>query len=137
MKTTLPSFKGWVAEKLTSIVFLVVLVQLLPTIGLGQTVTTGKSYVNITRPNGGTFLPGDIIEVRATIAVTGGSNTSASTRLNFVRYNDTINLTQFAYIPNSLVMQTNDGRPQIPGLGFPAYTDGADADSAHINTVTG
>jgi hypothetical protein len=27
-----------------------------------QTVTTGRSYINITRPNGGTFLPGDIIE---------------------------------------------------------------------------
>src|ERR1051325_2245023 len=104
MKTTLPSFKGWVAKKLTLIVFLVVLVQLLPTIGLGQTVTTGKSYINVSRPNGGTFLPGDIIEVRATIAVTGGSN-SSTTRLNFVRYNDTINLTQFAYVPNSLVMQ--------------------------------
>lgn len=136
MKTTLPSFTGWVAEKLTLIVFLVALTQLLPTVGLGQTVTTGKSYVNITRPNGGTFLPGDIIEVRATIAVTGGSNTS-TTRLNFVRYNDTINFTQFAYIPNSLVMQTNDGRPQIPGATVPAFTDGPDTDSAHINTVTG
>jgi len=99
MKTTLPSFLGWVAEKLTLIVFLVVLVQFLPTIGLGQTVTTGKSYINISRPNGGTFLPGDIIEVRATIAVTGGSNVAAS-RLNFVRYNDTINLAKFAYVPN-------------------------------------
>jgi hypothetical protein len=136
MKTTLPSFLGWVAKKLTLVVFLVSLIQLLPAIGWGQTVTTGKSYINITRPTGGTFLPGDIIEVRATIAVTGGSNVAAS-RLNFVRYNDTINLAKFAYVPNSLVMQTNDGRPQIPGLGFPAYTDGADADSANINTVTG
>jgi hypothetical protein len=136
MKTTLPSLLVWVAKKFTLIVFLMALVQLLPISVWGQTVTTGKSYINISRPTGGTFLPGDIIEVRATIAVTGGSNTSTA-RLNFVRYNDTINLTQFSYVANSLVMQTNDGRPQVPGLGIPAYTDAADTDSAHINTVTG
>src|SRR5882672_9638382 len=103
MKTTLPSFLGWVAKKLTLIVFLVVLVQLTPTIGLGQTVTTGKSYINISRPTGGTFLPGDIIEVRATIAVVNGNDNNAlANRINWVRYNDTINLAKFAYVPNSL-----------------------------------
>lgn len=95
-----------------------------------QTVTTGKSFINLTRPNGGNFLPGDIIEVRATIAVTGGSNTSGS-RLNSVRYNDTINLAKFNYIPNSLRMISNEGRLQTQ------YTDGSDADSAHINLGTG
>ena len=94
------------------------------------TVTTGKSYINITRPNGGTFLPGDVIEIRATIAVSGGSNTAAN-RLNSVRYNDTINLSKCSYIPNSLRMISNEGRTQF------LYTDGADADSAHIDVPSG
>jgi len=94
------------------------------------TVTTGKSFINISRPNGGTFLPGDIIEVRATIAVTGGSSAAAN-RLNSVRYNDTINLAKFDYINNSLQMISNEGLLQY------AYSDAADADSAHIDKTTG
>lgn len=93
-----------------------------------QTVTTGKSFINVTRPNGGNFLPGDIIEVRATIAVTGGSSTN---RVNAVRYNDTINLSKFNYIPNTLRLISNEGRLQTQ------YTDGADTDGAHINTANG
>ncbi len=95
-----------------------------------QTVTTGKSYINITRPSGGTFLPGDVIEIRATIAVTGGSNTAGS-RLNSVRYNDTINTAKLTYVTGSLKMISNEGRLQY------AYSDAADADSANINTGTG
>ncbi|MGN6294630.1 MAG: T9SS type A sorting domain-containing protein [Chitinophagaceae bacterium] len=92
------------------------------------TVTTGKSFINISRPNGGTFLPGDIIEVRATIAVSGGSS---SNRLNSVRYNDTINLTKFEYISNSLQMISNEGLVQY------SYTDASDTDSANIDKMTG
>ena len=95
-----------------------------------QTVTTGRSYINITRPNGGTFLPGDIIEIRSTIAVTGGSNTSTA-RLNYVRFNDTINIAKLTYVPGSLKMISNEGRLQY------AYSDAADADSANINTTNG
>ncbi len=94
----------------------------------GQTVTTGKSFVNITRPNGGTFLPGDIIEVRATIAVTGGNSTN---RVNSIRYNDTINLAKLIYIPGSLEMISNEGRRQY------GYTDAADPDSANIDIASG
>lgn len=94
------------------------------------TVTTGKSFINITRPNGGTFLPGDIIEVRATISIQGGGSATGS-RLNSLRYNDTINLAKFDYIDNSLVMLSNEGRVQY------TYTDDADDDSAHINKTTG
>lgn len=93
-----------------------------------QTVTTGKSYINITRPNGGTFLPGDILEVRATIAVTGGSS---SNRINAIRYNDTINLAHFTYITNSLQMLSNEGRLQRQ------YSDAANTDSAHIDLASG
>jgi hypothetical protein len=96
-----------------------------------QTVTTGKSYINITRPNGGTFLPGDIIEVRATIAVSGGNNDNSSNRINSIRYNDTINLAKFTYIAGSLQMLSNEGRFQHQ------YSDAADTDSANINTTNG
>ena len=95
-----------------------------------QTVTTGKSYINISRPNGGTFLPGDTIEVRATIAVRGGSNVAAS-RVNFIRYNDTINLAKLIYIPGTLRLLSNEGRLQRQ------FTDAADTDSANINLLTG
>ena len=33
-----------------------------------QTVQFGKSYINTSKPNGGTFEAGDILEIRATIA---------------------------------------------------------------------
>lgn len=88
-----------------------------------QTVATGKSFVNITRPNGGTFLPGDIIEVRATIAVTGGSNSTGS-RVNSIRYNDTVNLAKFEYVTGSLRMLSNEGVQQN------LYTD-ADENGDH------
>jgi len=109
---------------------LVFLLLFLPALLPAQTVTTGKSYINITRPNGGTFLPGDIIEVRATIAVTGGSSASNS-RVNAIRYNDTINLAKFTYVANSLRMLSNEGRLQVQ------YTDANDADSANITTANG
>ncbi|MET0635825.1 MAG: T9SS type A sorting domain-containing protein [Chitinophagaceae bacterium] len=102
----------------------------LVSVAKGQTVTTGRSYINITRPNGGTFLPGDILEIRSTIAVTGGNSANAS-RLNSVRFNDTINIAKLSYVPGSLKMISNEGRLQY------AYTDNADVDSASINTGTG
>ena len=95
-----------------------------------QTVTTGKSYINVSRPNGGNFLPGDTIEIRATIAVTGGSN-SSTTRVNLTRYNDTINLTKFTYIPGSLQILSNEGHVQYQ------YTDASNDDQAHIDLATG
>ena len=94
------------------------------------TVATGKSYINITRPNGGTFLPGDTLEVRATIAVTGGSSSSTN-RVNYIRYVDTINLAKFEYIPQSLKMLSNEGRVQA------SYSDAANSDSAHIDYASG
>src|SRR3982751_2047457 len=97
--------------------FFLILLLFPPVFALSQTVTTGKSFINITRPNGGTFLPGDVIEVRATIAVSGGSSTN---RVSSIRYNDTINLAKFDYINSSLKMLSNEGRQQY------AYTDIAD-----------
>jgi hypothetical protein len=103
---------------------------LFSSLSLAQTVTTGKSYINISRPNGGTFLPGDTIEVRATIAVKGGSNVAAS-RVNSIRYNDTINIAKLTYLPGSLQMISNEGRTQTQ------FTDAADADSANIDLASG
>ncbi len=87
---------------------------------IGQTVTTGKSYINISRPSGGTFLPGDIIEMRATIAVSGGTVTQ-------LRYNDTIDLVHFDYVPGSLQLISNEGRLQKQ------FTDANNDDAATIN----
>ena len=109
MKTTLRVFFLSGLRKYYHLNYFLILALILPTFVDAQTVRTGKSYVNISRPNGGTFLPGDIIEVRATIAVTGGNSTN---RLNYVRYNDTINLAKFDYIPGTLRMLSNEGSIQ-------------------------
>jgi hypothetical protein len=94
------------------------------------TVTSGKSFINISRPNGGTFLPGDTLEIRATIAITGGSNSGAN-RINSIRYNDTINLAKLTYLPGSLQMISNEGHIQQ------TYSDLADTDSANIDLPSG
>lgn len=133
MKTPLPSFLLWRLRKSNPGFIFLIGFYLFSLPVAAQTVTTGKSFINITRPNGGTFLPGDIIEVRASIAVSGGSN-SSTTRLNYVRYNDTVNLAKFNYIAGSLAMISNEGRVQQ------AYQDGpssADSDSAHIDMASG
>jgi hypothetical protein len=76
-------------------------------------VQTGKSYINVTKnSSGGTFEPGDTLEIRAAIAV---GNFSAFS-ITQVRYNDTIN-TNFTYIPKTLKIITNEG------LTFRSYTD--------------
>ena len=128
MKTPLHCFLLLRIRKVYHAFFFLTLLTIIHSSVLAQTVTTGKSYINITRPNGGTFLPGDIIEVRATIAVTGGN---ATNRVNQIRYNDTINLAKLSYITGSLQMLSNEGRLQVQ------YTDGADADSANISLASG
>ncbi len=132
MKTALHSILFWAMCRRTRLLhcFLAFCILLAGNLFAQPVVKTGKSFINITRPNGGTFLPGDIIEVRATISIDGGSSTSGN-RLNNVRYNDTINLAKFDYIDNSLQMISNEGRLQIP------YSDAADADSGHIDKPSG
>jgi trimeric autotransporter adhesin len=126
MKTTLPEyFIRVVNRKFLSC--LPLMVTLLLSLTTTAQVTTGKSYANITRPNGGTFAPGDEIEVRATIAVSGGS--AGTPAITQVRYNDTINLNKFDYIAGSLKLISNEGRTQA------TYTDANGDDRAMINTV--
>ena len=88
-------------------------------------VQTGKSYINVSKNlTGGTFEPGDTLEIRASIAV--GSFSSFS--ITQVRYNDTIN-SNFTYIPGTLKILTNEG------LVFRSYSDAAGDDAAMFNNT--
>lgn len=88
-------------------------------------VQTGKSYINVSKNStGGTFEPGDTLEIRAAIAVGNFSSFSISQ----VRYNDTIN-SNFTYLPNSLKILTNEG------LVFRSYSDIANDDAAMFNNI--
>jgi uncharacterized repeat protein (TIGR01451 family) len=83
-----------------------------------QKIQTGKSYVNLTKGvSGGTIEVGDILEIRATIAV-GDFSTTTVTNL---RYTDTIPANT-TYIANSLQILTNEG------LLWKAFTDASDGD---------
>ena len=89
-------------------------------------VQTGKSYANITKgSNGGTFEPGDTLEIRSCIAV----GSFASFSITQVRYNDTIN-SNFTYLPGSLKIMTNEG------LSFRAFTDAASDDAGMYDATT-
>lgn len=66
-----------------------------------QSVQTGKSYINISKPAGGTIQNGDQLEIRAVIAVSGSS-------VYYARYNDTIPAGT-TYIANSIRFTTNEG----------------------------
>ena len=68
---------------------------------LAQSVQTGKSYINISKPTGGTIQNGDQLEIRAVIAVSGNS-------VYYARYNDTIP-SGTTYIANSIRFTTNEG----------------------------
>lgn len=85
-------------------------------------VLTGKSFINITRPGGGTIVPGDILEIRVSVNV-ANAGTNNIFRL---RYNDTLpsNLT---YVPASLKLLTNEGKQ------YAAYTDDPGDDAAMYN----
>ncbi len=88
-------------------------------------VQTGKSYINVSKNlSGGTFEPGDTLEIRAAIAV----GNFAAFSITQVRYNDTINA-NFTYLSSTLKIITNEG------LTFRAYTDIANDDAAMFNNV--
>lgn len=88
-------------------------------------VQTGKSYINVSKNlTGGTFEPGDTLEIRASIAV--GSFSSFS--ISQVRYNDTINA-NFTYLAGTLKILTNEG------LIFRSYSDAASDDAAMFNNT--
>jgi hypothetical protein len=88
-------------------------------------VQTGKSYINVSKNStGGTFEPGDTLEIRAAIAV----GNFAAFSITQVRYNDTINA-NFTYLTGTLKIITNEG------LTFRSYTDNPNDDAAMFNNV--
>lgn len=109
--------------RLITYLHILLLAALVDTQPLFAQVQTGKSYINVSKNiNGGTFEPGDTLEIRASIAV--GSFSAFS--ITQVRYNDTINA-NFTYLPNTLKILTNEG------LVFRSYTDLANDDAAMFN----
>lgn len=87
-------------------------------------VLTGKSYVNITKGvNGGTIEPGDILEIRATIAVGNWDGRSVSN----AHYVDTIPANT-TYIAGSLKTMTNEG------VTFRAFTDAGGDDPGYFTS---
>ncbi|WP_276480355.1 T9SS type A sorting domain-containing protein [Paraflavitalea pollutisoli] len=86
-------------------------------------VLAGKSYVNVNKGvNGGTIEPGDILEIRATIAVGNFDGRSISN----THYVDTIPANT-TYIPGSLKTMTNEG------ITFRAFSDGSGDDQAYFD----
>jgi hypothetical protein len=85
-------------------------------------VLVGKSFVNISRPGGGTVVPGDELEIRMSVFVYSGT----TDYIFRTRYNDTIpaNLT---YVSGSLRILTNEGKI------YKSYTDAASDDQAMYN----
>ncbi|MGF2412669.1 T9SS type A sorting domain-containing protein [Ferruginibacter sp.] len=105
--------------------FILLFLILIPDRSLLAQVQTGKSYINVSKNvTGGTFEPGDTLEIRAAIAV----GNFAAFSITQVRYNDTINA-NFTYLPGSLKIITNEG------LTFRNYTDAASDDAAMFNNV--
>jgi hypothetical protein len=92
-------------------------------LSLDAQVQTGKSYINVTKgTTGGTFEPGDVLEIRSAIAV------GSSLTITQVRYNDTIN-SNFTYMTGSLKIITNEG------LSFRTYTDAASDDGGMFDNT--
>lgn len=72
-------------------------------------IVTAKSYVNITKSNGGGSIDvGDVLEIRATISISG---TSGSTPVDSLSFHDTLKAgAGFAYQTGTLAMRTNEGK---------------------------
>jgi hypothetical protein len=82
------------------------------------TADYSRGYINVTKgTTGGTVVPGDILEMRATLVITAGT-------LNNLTYYDTIySGSGLTFVPGSLSIRSNEGK--IVGS---AYTDGFDTD---------
>jgi len=88
-------------------------------------VETAKSYVNITRQNGGGSINvGDVLEIRTTMSLTGTAT------IDNLAFHDTLKAgAGFAYQAGTLAMRTNEGK--IFPIGGAAYTDANDTDAAY------
>ncbi len=88
-------------------------------------VETAKSYVNITKQNGGGSIDvGDVLEIRTTMSLTGTAT------IDNLAFHDTLKAgAGFAYQAGTLAMRTNEGK--IFPIGGSAYTDANDTDNAY------
>ena len=79
------------------------------------TIETAKSYVNITKNNGGGSIDvGDVLEIRATISISG---TSGTTPVDSLSFQDTLKAgAGFSLQAGTLAMRTNEGK--IYGSAF-------------------
>lgn len=87
-----------------------------------------KSYINVTSgTTGGTINPGDILEIRATLAVLGG----ALRVIDSVAFYDTLKAgIGLSLLPNNLATRTNEG------VIYKTFTDAnADADAGFVTPV--
>lgn len=97
------------------------------TVSLTAKVQTGKSYTNITRPNGGVVQIGDVLEFRNVIAV---GDWSASDNIYNTTFHDTIPA-GLSYVANSIRFKTNEGMPFESGItGSVSLTDASGDDEA-------
>lgn len=112
-------------------------------------VEISKAVVNLSKPNGGPFEPGDILQIRATIF----NNTAGNTRFDEVRFQDVLpaNVT---YVAGTRAIRNNEGRiiignmantgassltPNFNLLGGPFVESGAGSRGSFVlatNTVT-
>ncbi|MGB4771542.1 MAG: T9SS type A sorting domain-containing protein [Chitinophagaceae bacterium] len=102
---------------------------LIPLLLLVVSVTHGQvsreiSYVNLSRPNGGSVSPGDTLEIRAVLSVRSGTN------IYRVRYTGTIPINT-TYIAGTLSAKTNEGQIGYTNTGN--YTDASGDDRAQIS----
>lgn len=72
-------------------------------------IDLGKSFINVSKPTGGTVEPGDILEIRASVVVRGGSFDSC-------RFTDVVPAGT-SYVTGSLKVITNEGK------NFQTFTD--------------
>ncbi|MEQ1797845.1 MAG: T9SS type A sorting domain-containing protein [Lacibacter sp.] len=93
-------------------------------------IQTGKSYTNITRPNGGVVQIGDVLEFRNVIAV---GDWSATGSIYNTTFHDTIPA-GLSYIANSIRFSTNEGMTYESGItGLTNLTDASGDDEAVYN----
>lgn len=73
------------------------------------TLETAKSFVNITKQNGGgTIDSNDVLEIRATFSLSG---TLGTTPIDSISFHDTLKANAgFGLIASTLVMRTNEGK---------------------------
>lgn len=88
-------------------------------------IETAKSYVNITKQNGGGSIDvGDVLEIRTTLSLTGTAT------IDSLSFQDTLKAgAGFSYQAGTVAMRTNEGK--IFPIGGSAYTDVAGDDGGY------